>query len=184
MLVRQATAALRLLIGRLSQPRLYPTVNPQSCRTKEGFWAVAAHIVLMGRRALENVAVDRLTENIGDYPHHKDQIEKFCLPISRSAQSDSAVWRAAGGSPPRQPGDAGQQSGRHRHRAALEAPPPQKASPAHNRRRCSVEVPRLDLERVDMEVRDIYVARRHHRLWVVTWIGPAAVFSSVSTTER
>jgi hypothetical protein len=30
-------------------------------------------------------------ENIGDYPNQQDQIEKFCLPILRSAQSDSAV---------------------------------------------------------------------------------------------
>jgi len=40
---------------------------------------------------LENAAVERLVENIGDYPNQEDQIEKFCLPILRSAQSDSAV---------------------------------------------------------------------------------------------
>nr|WP_247645003.1 RNA-directed DNA polymerase [Brucella pituitosa] len=40
---------------------------------------------------LENAAVERLIENIGDYPNQEDQIEKFCLPILRSAQSDSAV---------------------------------------------------------------------------------------------
>lgn len=39
----------------------------------------------------ENAAVERLIENIGDYPNQEDQIEKFCLPILRSAQSDSAV---------------------------------------------------------------------------------------------
>lgn len=40
---------------------------------------------------LENAAVERLIENIGDYPNQEDQIEKFCLPILRSAQSDSAI---------------------------------------------------------------------------------------------
>jgi retron-type reverse transcriptase len=40
---------------------------------------------------LENAAVERLIENISDYPSQEDQIEKFCLPILRSAQSDSAV---------------------------------------------------------------------------------------------
>lgn len=40
---------------------------------------------------LENAAVARLMENIGDYPDQQDQIEKFCLPILRSAQSDSAI---------------------------------------------------------------------------------------------
>ncbi len=40
---------------------------------------------------LENAAVERLMENIGDYPNHEEQIEKFCLPILRSSQSDSAV---------------------------------------------------------------------------------------------
>ena len=40
---------------------------------------------------LENAAVERLMEDIGDYPNQEDQIEKFCLPILRSAQSGSAV---------------------------------------------------------------------------------------------
>lgn len=40
---------------------------------------------------LENAAVERLVENIRDYPNQVDQIEKFCLPILRSAQSDSAI---------------------------------------------------------------------------------------------
>lgn len=40
---------------------------------------------------LENAAVERLMGSIGDYPNQEDQIEKFCLPILRSAQSDSAV---------------------------------------------------------------------------------------------
>jgi hypothetical protein len=40
---------------------------------------------------LENAAVARLMENIGDYPNQEDQIQKFCLPILRSATSDSAV---------------------------------------------------------------------------------------------
>lgn len=40
---------------------------------------------------LENAAVERLMENISDYPKHEDQIEKFCLPILRSAASDVAV---------------------------------------------------------------------------------------------
>ena len=40
---------------------------------------------------LENAALERLMKNIGDYPNQEDQIEKFCLPILRSAQSDSAV---------------------------------------------------------------------------------------------
>jgi hypothetical protein len=39
----------------------------------------------------ENSAVERLMANIGDYPDHKDQIEKFCLPILRSSASDCAV---------------------------------------------------------------------------------------------
>ncbi|WP_420563782.1 reverse transcriptase domain-containing protein [Thalassobaculum sp.] len=38
-----------------------------------------------------NAAVERLMENIGHYPDHEDQIERFCLPILRSAASDSAV---------------------------------------------------------------------------------------------
>lgn len=40
---------------------------------------------------LENAAVERLMENIGDFPNQEDQVEKFCLPILRSAASDSAV---------------------------------------------------------------------------------------------
>ncbi|WP_375462024.1 reverse transcriptase domain-containing protein [uncultured Enterovirga sp.] len=40
---------------------------------------------------LQNAAVERLIENIDHYPTQADQIEKFCLPILRSAQSDSAV---------------------------------------------------------------------------------------------
>jgi Reverse transcriptase (RNA-dependent DNA polymerase) len=40
---------------------------------------------------LENAAVERLMEHIDDYPNQEDQIEKFCLPILRSAQSDSAA---------------------------------------------------------------------------------------------
>ena len=40
---------------------------------------------------LQSAAVERLMENIGDYPNQDDQIERFCLPILRSAQSDSAV---------------------------------------------------------------------------------------------
>jgi len=40
---------------------------------------------------LENAAVERLITNISDYPSQEDQIEKFCLPILRSAQSDSAL---------------------------------------------------------------------------------------------
>lgn len=40
---------------------------------------------------LQNAAVERLIDNIGDYANQEDQIEKFCLPILRSAQSDSAV---------------------------------------------------------------------------------------------
>ncbi|MCT7375894.1 RNA-directed DNA polymerase [Chelativorans salis] len=40
---------------------------------------------------LENAAVEHLMENIGDYPNHEVQIEKFCLPILRSAASDIAV---------------------------------------------------------------------------------------------
>lgn len=40
---------------------------------------------------IENAAVERLMESIGDYPNQEGQIEKFCLPILRSAQSDSAV---------------------------------------------------------------------------------------------
>lgn len=40
---------------------------------------------------LENAAVERLMANIADYPSQEDQIEKFCLPILRSAQSSCAV---------------------------------------------------------------------------------------------
>ena len=40
---------------------------------------------------IENAAVERLMVSVGDYPEHIDQIEKFCLPILRSANSDSAV---------------------------------------------------------------------------------------------
>lgn len=40
---------------------------------------------------IENSAVERLMESIGDYPNQEDQIEKFCLPILRSSKSDSAV---------------------------------------------------------------------------------------------
>jgi len=45
---------------------------------------------------LKNDAVERLMENIGDYPNQEDQIEKFCLPILRSAQSGSAVEHVLG----------------------------------------------------------------------------------------
>ncbi|TAU80618.1 RNA-directed DNA polymerase (plasmid) [Rhizobium leguminosarum] len=45
---------------------------------------------------LENAAVERLMDNIGDYPNQEDQIEKFCLPILRSAQSESAVEHVLG----------------------------------------------------------------------------------------
>lgn len=40
---------------------------------------------------LENAAVERLMDSISDHPRQEDQIEKFCLPILRSATSDSAV---------------------------------------------------------------------------------------------
>ncbi|KRW97691.1 RNA-directed DNA polymerase [Paracoccus sp. MKU1] len=40
---------------------------------------------------LGNAAVERLMDSIDDYPNQEDQIEKFCLPILRSAQSSSAV---------------------------------------------------------------------------------------------
>jgi len=40
---------------------------------------------------LENAAVERLIDNIDAYPNHANQIEKFCLPILRSANSDHAV---------------------------------------------------------------------------------------------
>jgi hypothetical protein len=40
---------------------------------------------------LHNATVERLINNIGEYPNYEDQIEKFCLPILRSADSDSAV---------------------------------------------------------------------------------------------
>ena len=46
------------------------------------------------RGHLENAAVGRLMENIENYPNQEDQIEKFCLPILRSAASDSAVEHA------------------------------------------------------------------------------------------
>lgn len=45
---------------------------------------------------LQNAAVKRLIENIGDYPDQEDLIEKFCLPILRSAHSDSAVEHVLG----------------------------------------------------------------------------------------
>jgi hypothetical protein len=44
-----------------------------------------------GDEELQNAAVERLMDNIGDYPRQEDQIEKFCLPILRSAQSDCAI---------------------------------------------------------------------------------------------
>ena len=37
-----------------------------------------------------------MINNIGDYPNQEDQIEKFCLPILRSAQSDSALEHVLG----------------------------------------------------------------------------------------
>lgn len=40
---------------------------------------------------LENAAVERLIENINDHPDHEDKIEKFCLPVLRSAASESAI---------------------------------------------------------------------------------------------
>lgn len=40
---------------------------------------------------LQNGAVERLMENIDDYPNQEDQIKKFCLAILRSARSDSAI---------------------------------------------------------------------------------------------
>lgn len=44
----------------------------------------------------ENAAVSSLINNISDYPNQEDQIEKFCLPILRSAQSDSALEHVLG----------------------------------------------------------------------------------------
>lgn len=44
----------------------------------------------------ENAAVGRLINNIGNYPNQADQIEKFCLPILRSAQSDIALEHVLG----------------------------------------------------------------------------------------
>jgi hypothetical protein len=41
--------------------------------------------------SIKNAAVERLMENTYDYASQEDQIEKFCLPILRSAESDSAV---------------------------------------------------------------------------------------------
>lgn len=40
---------------------------------------------------LQNAAVARLINEIEDYPGHQDQIEKFCLPILRSATADLAL---------------------------------------------------------------------------------------------
>ena len=40
---------------------------------------------------LENATITRLIEDIDDYPNHEDQIEKFCLPILRSAASANAI---------------------------------------------------------------------------------------------
>jgi hypothetical protein len=40
---------------------------------------------------LQNAAVERLMYNIKEYHNQHERIEKFCLPILRSAQSDSAV---------------------------------------------------------------------------------------------
>ncbi len=40
---------------------------------------------------LENAAVERLMENIDEYEGQADKIERFCLPILRTANSDSAV---------------------------------------------------------------------------------------------
>lgn len=45
---------------------------------------------------LGNAAVERLMDSIDDYPNQEDQIEKFCLPILRSAQSSSAVEHVLG----------------------------------------------------------------------------------------
>jgi hypothetical protein len=44
----------------------------------------------------ENAAVGRLINNIDNYPNQEDQIEKFCLPILRSAQSDIALEHVLG----------------------------------------------------------------------------------------
>ncbi|MEC3910057.1 reverse transcriptase domain-containing protein [Sphingobium sp. CR2-8] len=49
-----------------------------------------------GDEDLQNAAVERLIGNIGDYPNQEDQIEKFCLPILRSAQSDTAIEHVLG----------------------------------------------------------------------------------------
>jgi hypothetical protein len=40
---------------------------------------------------VKHAAVERLMEDIGAYPKREDQIEKFCLPILRSAASEIAV---------------------------------------------------------------------------------------------
>jgi hypothetical protein len=47
--------------------------------------------LLQDQGEVENTIVERLLENIGDYPRQEDQIEKFCLPILRSALSDSVA---------------------------------------------------------------------------------------------
>lgn len=44
-----------------------------------------------GDDEIQNAAVARLILDIDDHPDHTDQIEKFCLPILRSAASDVAV---------------------------------------------------------------------------------------------
>jgi hypothetical protein len=45
----------------------------------------------LGEEILHNAAVERLIGNIDEYPRHSDQIERFCLPILRSAESDVAM---------------------------------------------------------------------------------------------
>src|SRR5262245_39607283 len=40
---------------------------------------------------IHSAAVVKLMKSIGDHRVHEDQIEKFCLPILRSANSDCAV---------------------------------------------------------------------------------------------
>lgn len=89
--VRQETAIDRLfdeIREEVEDDESYERASPYGFEVE---WEEDEEEDEVDEEALENAAVEHLMENISEHPNHEDQIEKFCLPILRSAASDSAV---------------------------------------------------------------------------------------------
>jgi hypothetical protein len=89
--IREETAVDRLFAeirGEVEDNATYERVSPYGFEIE---WDEVEEQGIEEDGDLENAAVEKLMKNIGDYPRHEDQIERFCLPILRSAASDSAV---------------------------------------------------------------------------------------------